>query len=90
MKTVWKLHEAKSHFSELVECAVHDGPQTITKHGKGMAVLLSAKDNARLKGRKESLVEFFRRSPMRGLELDRTKDYPREVSLDADLPGDAT
>ena len=81
MNNVWQLQDAKNRLSELVERAVHDGPQRITKHGKRTAVVLSEKDYAQLKGRKESLVEFFRRSPLRGVKLERTRDYSREVDL---------
>lgn len=34
MSTVWQVQEAKNHFSELVERALHEGPQTVTRHGK--------------------------------------------------------
>ena len=30
----WKLQDAKNHFSEVVESAMKDGPQEVTKHGE--------------------------------------------------------
>lgn len=35
----WKLQDAKNHFSELVECAMNDGPQEVTKRVKNYANL---------------------------------------------------
>jgi prevent-host-death family protein len=81
MGNQWQLQEAKNKFSEVVERAISGCPQEITRHGKKTAVVLSFQEYRRLRGRKESLVEFFRRSPLRGLRLDRTVDYPREVQL---------
>ncbi len=33
MGSVWQLQEAKNKFSEVVEAALKDGPQVITKRG---------------------------------------------------------
>ena len=39
--TACKLQDAKNRFSEVVEHALHDGRQTITRRGKETAVLVS-------------------------------------------------
>jgi prevent-host-death family protein len=39
--SAWQVQEAKARFSEMLERAVSDGPQFVTKHGKEAAVLLS-------------------------------------------------
>ena len=31
---VWQVQEAKNHFSEVIERALREGPQTVTRHGK--------------------------------------------------------
>jgi prevent-host-death family protein len=79
----WQLQKAKNHFSDLVRRAEEQGPQTITRHGKAAAVLLSMKDYRNLMKKQESLTEFFRRSPLKGVELDweRRKESGREVEL---------
>ena len=79
----WQIQKAKNHFSDLVRNAQEKGPQTITKHGKPEAVLLSMKDYCNLMKKQESLTEFFRRSPLHGttLDLERRKDAGREVDL---------
>lgn len=48
---VWQLQDAKNKFSELVERAADGEPQVVTKRGKRAAVLVSAAEYARLKGR---------------------------------------
>ncbi len=79
----WQIQKAKNHFSDLVRNAQEKGPQTITRHGKPEAVLLSMKDYCNLMKKQESLTEFFRRSPLHGttLDLERRKDAGREVDL---------
>lgn len=81
MGMAWQLQEAKNKLSEVVERAISIGPQEITKHGKKTAVVISLRYYQKLKGKKGSLVDFFRRSPLNGFEINRTNDYPREVQL---------
>lgn len=81
MRGTWQLQEAKNKLSELVERAKIECPQRIIGHGKEAAVLLSLKDYHRLTQGKESVAEFFRRSPLRGVTLERAKDLPRKVEL---------
>ncbi|GAB1385802.1 hypothetical protein MASR1M59_09500 [Melaminivora sp.] len=34
MSTVWQVQQAKNHFSEVIDRALTEGPQTVTRHGK--------------------------------------------------------
>lgn len=79
----WQLQEAKNKFSEVVDKALQDGPQVVTRRGVKTVVILSVKDYQKLKKPKSNLVDFFRKSPLKGINLDleRTKDYPREVEF---------
>ena len=79
----WQLQEAKNRLSEVVRKAQHEGPQTITVHGRDAVVVVSAKQFARLPVRRESLVEFFRKSPLVGVDLDvtRSRDIGRRIDL---------
>lgn len=79
----WKLQDAKNHFSELVECAMNDGPQEVTKRGEHAVVILSFAQYQELCKPKENLVNFFKNSPFSGVELDleRSKDSPREIEF---------
>ncbi len=77
----WQLQEAKNKFSEVIDQAVKNGPQEITRHGEKTAVLLSMKDYRKLVGRKGNLADFFRDSPLGGISFERNKDLPRSVDL---------
>jgi prevent-host-death family protein len=79
----WTVAEAKARFSELLDKARSEGPQTITKHGRTAAVVVSAEEWERKSKRSGNLAEFFAASPLRGsgIEIKRRKDRPRKVSL---------
>lgn len=79
----WQLQEAKNQLSEVVRKAQSEGPQVITVHGTDAAVVVAAKDYARLKRPRGKLVEFFRKSPLVGIELDLTRD--RDTGRRVDL-----
>lgn len=81
MPKTWALQDAKNRFSELVECALREGVQRITRRGKDTAVILSVADYEKLKGSKGSLVEFLRSAPLKDLDLERANDLPRDVEL---------
>lgn len=75
MPTVkWQLQEAKNQLSEVVRKAQREGPQVITLHGADAVVVVSAKDYGRLSRPKGKLVDFFRKSPLVGVELSLTRD----------------
>ena len=79
----WKVAEAKARLSELIDKALHEGAQEITRHGRRAVVVVAAKEWDRRATRQESLVEFLDRSPLRGsgLEIRRLCDRPRQVEL---------
>ncbi|MDR2849150.1 MAG: type II toxin-antitoxin system Phd/YefM family antitoxin [Verrucomicrobiota bacterium] len=83
MKTMWALQDAKNKFSEVVEKTLADGPQTVMRRGVPVVVILPFKDYERRTSGQESLVAFFRNSPLRGVALDvsRAADTGREVAL---------
>jgi prevent-host-death family protein len=45
---VWKLHEAKARFSELIDAAEKKGPQVVTRRGVETAVLVPINEWNRL------------------------------------------
>lgn len=63
-RATWKLQEAKDRLSEVVECARRQGEQTITEHGKPVAVLMSVEHFRKLEGREEPPSETA--TPERG------------------------
>ena len=82
MSDRWQLQEAKNRLSELVRKAREEGPQVITVHGSDAAVVMSAEQYAKLARRKGTLVEFFRKSPLVGEELDLTRSRDRGRRID--------
>ncbi len=74
MSHIWQLQEAKNKFSEVVEAALNKGPQVITKRGADTAVVLSYTEYRGLILIQKKLSDFFRESPLFGVNLDLTRD----------------
>lgn len=70
----WQVQEAKNKFSQVVNDAVHQGPQIITKHGVEVAIVLSSEEYHRLVGARQKLSDFFRQSPLAEVALDLERD----------------
>ena len=85
MGKVWALQDAKNRFSEVVDRALQDGPQTVSRHGRNTVVVVAVDDFKRMAKTKGSLVEFMRNSPLKGLgaklDLERPRDFGRGVKL---------
>jgi prevent-host-death family protein len=83
MAGTWKIKDARANFSELVDRALSDGPQVVTRNGKKAVVVISAAEWERRNRRRGDLVEFFASSPLREEELtiERITDYPRDIEL---------
>ena len=79
----WQLQDAKNRFSEIVNKALQDGPQVVTRHGKKTVVIMSVKQYQSLVKPKTNIVDFFQKSPFRGEDIDltRQKDTAREVVI---------
>jgi prevent-host-death family protein len=79
----WQLQEAKNRLSELVRKARAEGPQVITLRGRDAVVVMSANEYGKLSRPRGSLVDFFRKSPLAGVNLDlaRSTDTGRRVDL---------
>ena len=74
MDCVWQLQQAKNRLSEVVDAAIHNGPQVITRRGAETAVVLSYADYGKLLVDRGSLTDFFRNSPLVGVDLDLSRD----------------
>jgi prevent-host-death family protein len=83
MNGSWQLQDAKNRFSEVVDKACREGPQTVTRRGRPTVVVVSVSDYRRLRRGASGLVDFLRRSPLRGMELylKRARHLPRKVDL---------
>jgi antitoxin Phd len=74
MATTWQLQEAKNRFSEVVDEALREGPQVITRRGVETAVVLSFVDYRRMTLAQGKLGDFFAESPLAGVDLDLTRN----------------
>lgn len=75
----WNLAEAKNRLSEVVNLALREGPQTITRRNDAV-VLISAERYAELTGPRQSFKDFLLSGPsLEGLDLDRDRSPMRDV-----------
>jgi prevent-host-death family protein len=83
MDNTWQLQAAKNRLSEVVDKALNEGHQIITRHGIPQVVVVSMDDFRKMHRKRGSLVEFLKNSPMAGLDLDLTRDKTpvREMQL---------
>src|SRR5438132_12704154 len=81
----WQVQDAKQRFSELVQRALDEGPQLVTRHGKATVVVLAAEEYALLAGSNSAkdFKSFLASAPdLSLLELeDIRRDLPRSVDL---------
>ena len=81
----WQVQTAKQRFSELVERAVSEGPQIVTKHGRETVVVVEIGEFRRLSERSTdglTFKEFLLSIPTTDdLVIERSKDLPREIDL---------
>jgi len=79
----WTVAEAKAKFSEMIDRALADGPQTITRSGRTAVVVVGAEEWERKTKRVGNLAEFFAASPLRGsgLDIERPRKAPRKIRL---------
>ena len=79
---IWQLQTAKQKLSEVVDRAVAEGPQTISRHGRETAVVVSVQDYRRLTG-DDGFKDYLLAGPsLEAIDLERRPDLPRPVELD--------
>ena len=83
MSAQWQLQEAKNRFSEIVDESLTHGPQTVTRHGREVVVIVAAEEFRRMKRPKGSLLACLQVPAKYAVELDisRSPDAPRETGL---------
>ncbi len=81
----WQIQSAKARFSEVFRRARTEGPQRITRQGKEGVVMVAEEQYDRLVGKShqpKNLVQFFRQSPLVGVDLDLERDHTPERDTD--------
>ncbi len=84
MDNTWQLQEAKSKFSEVVDRALAQGVQVVTRHGKKAVVVLPFEEYERLTRQRRTLSQFLLESPLAGSELvlERDQSLPRHIEIE--------
>ncbi|MEI7899657.1 MAG: type II toxin-antitoxin system Phd/YefM family antitoxin [bacterium] len=83
MKATWALQDAKNRFSEVVDKTLREGPQSVTRRGVPVVMIIPQALYAEQNEPADSFVSYFRKSPLCGVEWDipRSRDTGREVNL---------
>ncbi len=74
MNNIWQLQDAKSRFSEVVERALTQGAQIVTRRGKNAVVVMPFDEYQKLTRQGSSLTQFLLASPLTGMELSIERD----------------
>jgi len=77
----WQLQEAKSRFSEVVDMALKEGPQFVTRRGQDAVVILAASDYRRMSGTPSLLSTLLSAPRGTPLIMERSQEHIREVNL---------
>jgi antitoxin Phd len=77
----WQIQQAKARFSELVQKAIDEGPQTVTRRGKDIVVVVSAQQFELMKKRQIDLKDLLPYLAPDEAYLERDKSLPRDVEL---------
>lgn len=77
----WRLAEAKNKFSEVVQRALSEGPQRVTRRDRAV-IILAEEEYERLRGRRKSFKSYLMEGPsLEGVDLDRDRRPMRDVTL---------
>jgi len=77
----WQVQQAKAKFRELLERTLKEGPQTITRYGKPVAVMVPVEEYRRLCNRGKSLKALLAAAPLEGVEIVRSRSTGRTIKL---------
>lgn len=84
----WQVQEAKQRFSEVLRAVASEGPQTITRHGEEVAVVMDIARFRRLTGPRADLKGLLLGPPylddvsvLDEVEAERKQDLPRDVDF---------
>lgn len=81
MSLAWQLQEAKNRLSEVVDRALAEGPQVVTRRGEAVVVVVSYEEWKKKTGARPSFKDFLRKAPIADLDLTREQDAGREIDL---------
>jgi prevent-host-death family protein len=77
----WQLQDAKNRFSEVVDKALTEGPQYVTRNGKdAVVVVATAEFQPQTKPPKKNFVEFLLDGPKIDFDIDFSADRKKSRS----------
>ena len=78
----WRLAEAKNHLSEVINKALSEGPQKITRRDDTV-IILSKKDYEKLTRKQSGFKDFLLNQTPKidDLDLNRDKTQMRDINL---------
>jgi antitoxin Phd len=76
----WKLQDAKARFSEVVDRALHDGPQVVTRRGENAVVIVAYRDFVGAEPAQD-FKQFLMSIPRVGLEIKPSRRRARRTVL---------
>lgn len=78
----WRLAEAKNRLSEVINKALSEGPQKITRRDDTV-IILSKKDYEKLTGKQSGFKDFLLNQTPKidDLDLNRDKTQMRDINL---------
>ena len=79
----WQLQTAKQKFSELVDRALVEGPQIVTRRGREVVVVVGIEEYRRLRRGRRDFKQFLLERPpyFDDLEIERSTQPSRPVEL---------
>ena len=83
MNNIWQLQDAKSKFSAVVEKAISEGTQIVTRRGKKTVVVMPYAEYEKLMHPDKGLADFLLAYPFGGSELPLERD--RSVGRDVEI-----
>jgi antitoxin Phd len=74
----WELQDVKARFSEVVDRALRDGPQVVTRHGENAVVIVAYRDFIGAEPAPD-FKDFLLSIPRGGLEITPSRRRPRRT-----------
>lgn len=77
----WNLTQAKANLNNVMDKALHEGPQKIT-YKKNAVIVMKEEDYQELSAKNKSLKDLILNGPsLEGLELERDQSPIRDIDL---------
>jgi prevent-host-death family protein len=79
----WTVADAKARLGEVIDRTLSIGPQTITRRGRRIVVVVGVDEWEQRSRQGGTLADFFANSPLRdsGLEIPGRHGIPRNIRL---------